>query len=110
MMIHANEAYLIITNQEDYDSLVTGSCHPSIDFSQYQLIIGYYGSQKNVATFNYEYYTSCESNFFKLSISPVYSSEETNSENRLFYYQLLVPNDERIDYLRITVTDSQTNS
>lgn len=106
MKIQANEPYLVITNQADYDSLVTGSCHPTIDFSQFQLIIGYYGSQKDVTSFSYEYYKSCESNFFKLVLIPNYLSDEDNIESKLFYYQLLVPNDEKIDYLRVTIRNS----
>ena len=108
MMINANEAYLIITNREDYDTFVEGTCHPDIDFSQYQLIIGYFISKKKVLTFDYKYYMSCENNFYKLSVSPAYATGEENSENTMYFYQILVPNDETIDFLRVSFSDSQT--
>ncbi len=104
MVISADKVYLIITSQDDYDALVTGTCHPEIDFSQYQLIIGYFASQKKVSSFDYKYYMSCESNFYKLSISPKHSAGEENIETILYYYQLLVPNSETIDFLRVSFT------
>lgn len=60
MGINVNAPYLIVNNKEDYDTLVSGTCHPNIDFSKYQLIIGYFASQRKVLDFNYKYYSSCE--------------------------------------------------
>ena len=40
-LISKEYPYIIITNKNEYDSKVEGDCHPEIDFTTYNLLIGY---------------------------------------------------------------------
>lgn len=101
MILNADKQYSIITNQTDYDNTVKGTCHPDIDFSKYQLIIGCFYSQKEVRSFSYKYYKSCEPNFYKLSVTPEYSSNKENNETVAYFYQVLVPSNEIIEFFKV---------
>ena len=101
MRLNISEPYSIINNQTDYDEFVEGDCHPAIDFNQYQLLIGYFVSKKEVVGFEYKFYESVEPNFFKLTLTPEYSTEEYD-EISTYFYQLLVPADKSIEFLSIT--------
>ena len=105
MILNAGKQYSIITNQTDYDNTVKGTCHPDIDFSKQQLIIGCFYSQREVQSFNYKYYKSCESNFYKLSVAPEYSSNKVNNETAVYFYQVLVPSNETIEFFKVLFID-----
>lgn len=102
MRLNTGKQYSIINNQTDYDEFVEGDCHPTIDFDQYQLLIGYFFSEREVSSFDYEFYMSVEPNFYKLKLTPKYSIVEDNNELIAYFYQLLVPADKTIEFLSIT--------
>ncbi len=51
MQLISNDQFSIIRNEEEYDASVEGTCHPDIDFTQVQLIIGHFYSQKELIEF-----------------------------------------------------------
>jgi len=105
MQISSSEQYSIIGNQVEYDNNVIGTCHPHIDFTQQQLIIGHFYSKKNVLKFNYKFYKSCEPNFYKFVITPEYVDTGLNEETIAYYYQILVPQIEKIDFLKVIFSE-----
>lgn len=105
MQISSSEQYSIIGNQVEYDNNVIGTCHPNIDFTQQQLIIGHFYSKKNVLKFNYKFYKSCEPNFYKFVITPEYVDTGLNEETIAYYYQILVPQIEKIDFLKVIFSE-----
>lgn len=105
MQISSSEQYSIIGNQVEYDNNVIGTCHPHIDFTQQQLIIGHFYSKKNVLKFNYKFYKSCEPNFYKFVITPEYVDTRLNEETIAYYYQILVPQIEKIDFLKVIFSE-----
>ncbi|HEY5591297.1 MAG TPA: hypothetical protein VIK55_09795 [Paludibacter sp.] len=105
MQISSSEQYSIIGNQVEYDNNVIGTCHPHIDFTQQQLIIGHFYSKKNVLKFNYKFYKSCEPNFYKFVITPEYVDNGLNEETITYYYQILVPQIEKIDFLKVIFSE-----
>lgn len=40
LIVNLNNECTVIRSREAYDSQVSGACHPEIDFSQYDLVIG----------------------------------------------------------------------
>lgn len=105
MQIRSSEQYSIIGNQIEYDDNVIGTYHPHIDFAKQQLIIGHFYSKKNVLKFNYKFYKSCEPNFYKFVITPEYVDSELNEETITYYYQILIPQNEKIDFLKVIFLD-----
>jgi|GEM_PF-5744843 len=105
MQISSSEQYLIIGNEVEYNNDVIGTCHPHIDFTQQQLIIGHFFSKKNVLKFNYTFYKSCEPNFYKFVITPEYVDAGLNEETIAYYYQILIPQKEKIDFLKVIFSD-----
>lgn len=108
MQISSSEQYSIIGNQVEYDNNVIGTCHPHIDFTQQQLIIGHFYSKKNVLKFNYKFYKSCEPNFYKFVITPEYVDTGLNEETIAYYYQILIPQKEKIDFLKVIFSDESS--
>ncbi len=105
MQFSFNEQYLIITNQSDYDDKVLGSCHPDLDFTQNNLVIGKVYSQKKILALNYKFYRSCEPNYYKLSIIPEHEGTGISDELIDYYYHFVIPKSEKIDFLKIVISD-----
>lgn len=91
--------YVIIESQEEYEDIIFENCGANIDFDKYNLIIGYFRSEKQVISFNNKLYRYCTDNSYGLEVSV----ERGNPESVTFYtYNLLVPKKEQIDDLVIT--------
>jgi hypothetical protein len=69
MKIDLLEDYIIIRNQDDFDSLVSGSCNPIIDFDTYDLVIGKKGLPNGNNTIYYKLYENCETKSLTLQVS-----------------------------------------
>lgn len=98
-LISKEDPYIIITNKDEYDSKVEGDCHPEIDFTTYNLLIGYLGNSKKVVSLKNTLYRACELNTYTLEVD--IESKDENAENLLFTYHLLVPKNEQIDELKV---------
>lgn len=60
LQIDLIDDYVIITNQLEFDQLVSGECHPQINFFLYDLVIGKQGLTSGISSIEYELYESCE--------------------------------------------------
>jgi len=66
--IDLSENYTIIRSQSAYDNLVTGSCQPQIDFSQYDLVIGKKGLPNGIISVDYQLFENCENQDLELQV------------------------------------------
>jgi hypothetical protein len=101
MQLITTDQFSIIRNEEEYDANIEGTCHPNLDFTQVQLIIGHFYSQKIISRFNFKLYLSSEPNYYKLGITPEYAISGLNDEPVAYYYQILVPQKEKIEFLKV---------
>jgi hypothetical protein len=87
LTIKLNQTYAVIRNQADFDRLVTGRCHPQIDFTKYDLVIGNQGSASGSSSIAYTYGRSCETGQLKLRVK--FTQGMTNDAPILTYHALV---------------------
>lgn len=82
-----NEA-IIITSQIGFNSLVEGTCTPTIDFTKYDLIIGKKSTDNLVDTIYYDYRADCPDRAKVLEVEIVQSAITTPDT---VVYHTLIP-------------------
>jgi len=87
MEINLSEDYTIIRNQSDFDNLVTGSCQPTINFSNYDLIIGKKGLTNGNSTIDYVLTQHCETGNQTLKVT--FNQNDTTVAPNLTYHALI---------------------
>jgi hypothetical protein len=60
--------FIILSEQQWYDSLVTGFCQPEIDFENYDLIIGRQQLTKGLEDISYTYVRACPTLRYELRV------------------------------------------
>jgi hypothetical protein len=88
LTVDLTDACIIIRSDEEFNSKVTGTCHPDIDFTLYDLVIGKQSTANEVDTILYKYGTVCPENELTLAVDIV-QSLITTPEN--IVYHALVP-------------------
>jgi hypothetical protein len=88
MNIDLNNNYTYIRSKEEYDAMVTGTCHPDIDFSNYDMIIGKQSSGNLNDTIYYDLRRTCPENTLTLNIE-ILQSIMTTPDN--VTYHALIP-------------------
>lgn len=78
----------IIRSKEAYDSEVAGTCHPDIDFSRYDLVIGKQSSGNENDTILYDYRYACPKNEPTLTVD-IIQYDVTKPDNVV--YHAIVP-------------------
>jgi hypothetical protein len=68
LIINLTDECTIIRSKEAYDSQVTGDCHPEIDFTLFDLVIGKQSSGNNNDTITYDLRTTCPDNELTLTV------------------------------------------
>lgn len=86
--INISNNYVIIRSRETYDAQVTGNCHPVVDFSRYDLLIGRQSSGNEVDTILYDLRRTCLNNELNLNVDIVQSGA-TRPDNVV--YHALIP-------------------
>jgi len=86
--IDLNNDCTIIRNKSDYDSKVTGACHPDIDFSQYDFVIGKQSFGNSNDTILYDCRYKCPGNELTLTVDIV---QTTNTVPDNVVYHALIP-------------------
>lgn len=94
-------SYIIIEDKIKYDELVTGDCHPEIEFDKYKLIIGSIISENKISSVKYEYTKSCEPNFYKLFVKVTRDLSQLNTDNKIKTFHVLVPKEDQIDFFKL---------
>ena len=74
----------IIRSKEAYDTEVTGTCHPDIDFSKYDLVIGKQSSGNENDTIIYDYRYACPNNELTLTVD-IIQSDATRPDNVVYH-------------------------
>jgi hypothetical protein len=69
MQISLNDTYRIIQSQSEFNSLVTGSCLPNIDFNKYALIIGKKALRNGNRSIAYSLTRDCINNKMILNVT-----------------------------------------
>lgn len=100
--IDLTEEYIIIRSQSEFDSLVTGSCTPQIDFVTYDLLIGKKGLVSGLETIDYDGLTlNCNNGQLNLTVTFVLNAT-TEAPN--VTYHVLVPKLEPNESINVTIT------
>lgn len=92
--------HTIIRSTERYDAEITGNCHPTIDFSKYDLIIGKQSSPNENDTIKYDLKKGCPENELTLTID-VIQSLVTRPDNVVF--QALVPKLQNSEKIKVII-------
>ena len=87
LIVDLTDAGMIIRSKEEFDSKVSGICHPDIDFALYDLVIGKQSTANEVDTILYEYGTLCPDDELTLSVDIVQSLITT--PDNVVYHALL---------------------
>jgi len=88
LKINTQNDYTIIRTKEAYDSKVTGDCHPIIDFSFFDLVIGKQSSGNENDTIKYDLRRTCPYNELTLNVD-IIQSDATRPDNVV--YHALIP-------------------
>ena len=86
--IALNDTFKIIRSQSSFDSLVSGTCKPQIDFTKYDLVIGKKRLISGNQAITYELVRDCKTNRFMLTVTFI-QNEATVAPN--ITYHALVP-------------------
>lgn len=84
LMIDIQNNNKIIRSKEAYDSEVAGPCHPDIDFSKYDLVIGKQSSGNENDTILYDYRWVCPIYEPTLTVD-IIQSDVTRSDNVVYH-------------------------
>ena len=98
--IDITNKYTIIRSKETYDSIVTGDCHPTIDFSIYDLVIGKQSSGNENDTIKYDLRRTCPGNDLILNVD-IIQSLMTRPDNVI--YHALIPKQDDKEAIRIKI-------
>jgi hypothetical protein len=88
LSIDLNNECIIIRSKTDYDNKVSGSCHPEIDFSLYDLVIGKQASGNENDTIKYDLRRTCPKEELTLTVD-IIQSAATRPDNVI--YHALIP-------------------
>ena len=94
--------YTIIRSKEIYDSKVTGDCHPTIDFSLYDLVIGRQSSGNENDTIKYDLRRTCPDNELILTVD-IIQSDATGPDNVVYHALIPKLGDEETLKIKINV-------
>lgn len=67
--IDLSDDFIVITNQTDFENLVSGNCDPNIDFSRFDLIIGKEQLPSGNDSIDYKYSRNCNTNDYILEVT-----------------------------------------
>ena len=59
LIINLTNNVMVIRSKDDYDTKVSGTCHPEIDFTLYDLVIGKQATTYRNDTILYDYRIAC---------------------------------------------------
>jgi hypothetical protein len=92
----------IIRSKEAYDAEVTGPCHPDIDFSKYDLVIGKQSSGNENDTILYDYRSACPDKEPTLTVD-IIQSAATRPDNVVYHAIISKLGDEETLHIIVNV-------
>jgi hypothetical protein len=102
LKIDLQNDYTIIRSKDTYDSKVTGDCHPTIDFSTYDLVIGRQSSRNENDTITYDLRKTCPDDELALNID-IIQSAATRPDNVVYHALIPKLGDEETIKIRVNV-------
>ncbi|RSK42199.1 hypothetical protein [Hymenobacter perfusus] len=87
LSVNLPQTYTVIRSQAEFDQQVTGDCHPQVDFTKYDLVIGNKGSSSGSSTITYAYQRECETGQSFLKV--IFQAGMTNDAPILTYHALV---------------------
>lgn len=102
LKIDIQNDYTIIRSKETYDSKVTGDCHPTIDFSRYDLVIGRQSSGNENDTIKYDLRKTCPGNELTMTVD-IIQSAATRPDNVVYHALIPKLGDEEAIKIKINV-------
>ncbi len=94
------DSYLIIRNESEFDTLVSGACMPDIDFEMYDLVIGKQGLASGFNSIAYNLQRLCVTNDFALTVVFVLNA---TAEAPNVTYHALIPKLEADEALEVII-------
>lgn len=101
MHISLSNTYRLINTQAEFNSLVSGSCLPNIDFNQYTLLIGKQGLTSGLQTINYSATKDCTTGGYFVNVS-ITRGLTANAPN--ITYHVLLPKITNPSLVRVNTT------
>jgi len=102
LLVDVTNNVIVIRTKEDYDSKVSGTCHPDIDFSIYDLVIGKQATAYMNDTILYDYRIACPENKLTLTFDIV-QSDVNVADSVVFHAMIPKLGDEEPLYINVIV-------
>jgi len=102
LSVNLNNNATIIRSKEAYDSQVSGSCHPEIDFALFDLVIGRQSSGNNNASITYDLRRTCPDKELTLTVDLI-QGMATVPDNVVYHALIPKLGDEESLNIKITV-------
>jgi hypothetical protein len=80
LLVDVTNNVIVIRTKEDYDSKISGTCHPDIDFALYDLVIGKQATGYQNDTILYDYRIACPEDQLTLTVNIVQSAVNVADE------------------------------
>jgi len=92
----------VIRTKDDYDTKVTGTCHPEVDFTQYDLVIGNQATAYRNDTILYDFRIACPENQLTLSVE-IIQSDVNVADEVVFHAMIPKLGDEELLYINVNI-------
>lgn len=87
LSIDLYNSFAVIRNKDDYDTKVSGTCHPEIDFTAYDLVIGKQTTTYKNDTILYDFRIACPEDQLSLSVNIIQS--DVNVADAVVFHALI---------------------
>ncbi len=102
LSIDLTNAVTVIRTKDDYDTKVTGTCHPEIDFTLYDLVIGKQATTYRNDTILYDFRIACPEDALNLSVEIIQSA--TNVADEVVFHAMIPKlGDEELLYINVNI-------
>lgn len=102
LIVNLTNNCILIRSKESYDSQVSGTCHPEINFTLYDLVIGKQATANSVDTIIYDLKRTCPKSELTLSVQ-IIQGLETVPDNVVYHALIPKPGDEESLNIEINV-------
>ena len=102
LIINLTNNVMVIRSKDDYDTKVSGTCHPEIDFTLYDLVIGKQATTFRNDTILYDYRIACPEDQLSLSVD-IIQSDVNVADEVVFHAMIPKLGDEEPLYIIVNI-------
>ena len=102
LKINLTNNVTVIRSEDDYDTRVTGTCHPEIDFNLYDLVIGKQATAYRIDTILYDYRIACPEDQLSLSVE-IIQSDANVADEVVFHAMIPKLGDDELLYINVNI-------